>query len=108
MERFGPPPSGQSTGGSGPPWSYALFRTATDGFRLHRSLRVQGLPHALCPTPRHLAASCGLALRFASDLEGEVRRSADALSVPVDLVCEERPLREGPCGGLGASGDERT
>ena len=38
----------------------------------------------------------------------ELQRFADALSVPVDLVCEGRPLREGPCGGLGASGDERT
>ena len=89
-------------------WSYALFRTATDGFRLHRSLRAQGVDHALCPTPRRLAASCGVALRFAREDEPRVQRSADAQAVPVDLVNEDRPLLEGPCGGACAPPKERT
>ena len=70
---------------------------------------VQAVTHAnTIDTPRRLAASCGVALRFAREDEPQVQRSADALAVPVDLVNEDRPLLEGPCGGACAPPKERT
>lgn len=69
-------------------FSYALFKTATDGMILHRHLRNLGLRDDICPTPRHLADSCGISLRFDSLLADAVREAAASLAIPIELVVQ--------------------
>jgi hypothetical protein len=71
-------------------FAYALFKTATDGMILHRHLRNLGLRDDICPTPRHLADSCGISLRFDSLLADAVREAAASLAIPIELV-EQQP-----------------
>lgn len=73
------------------PWAYALFATASDGMRLSRTLRAEGVDHAVCPTPRHLAASCGIALRFLPDLRETVEAAAAAHAVSL-VVVQDPPM----------------
>jgi hypothetical protein len=70
-------------------FAYALFKTATDGMILHRHLRVLGLRDEICPTPRHLADSCGIALRFDAVQSEVVREAAASLAIPVELVVQQ-------------------
>ena len=72
------------------PWVYALFVTASDGMRLAAELKRRGTTCTLCPTPRHLSRSCGLALRFAPEDEAAVRAAASSVAV------EARYVREAP------------
>lgn len=69
-------------------FAYALFKTATDGMLLHRRLRSLGLRDDICPTPRHLADSCGISLRFDALQAEVVREAAESLAIPVELVVE--------------------
>jgi hypothetical protein len=69
-------------------FAYALFKTATDGMILHRHLRDLGLNDEICPTPRHLADSCGISLRFDALNADAVREAAKNLSIPIELVVQ--------------------
>jgi hypothetical protein len=53
---------------------------------LRRILRERGLPCQVCPTPRDLDDSCGIALRFDPDRIGEVEAEARGADVPVRIV----------------------
>ncbi|HOV29055.1 MAG TPA: DUF3343 domain-containing protein [Synergistales bacterium] len=69
-------------------FAYALFKTATDGMILHRRLRELGVKDDICPTPRHLADSCGISLRFDAIAAGAVREEAGRLGIPIELVVQ--------------------
>lgn len=70
-------------------FAYALFKTATDGMILHSRLKALGLKDDICPTPRHLADSCGISLRFDALQVDAVREAAASLSIPVELVVQK-------------------
>jgi len=70
-------------------FAYALFKTATDGMILHRRLRSLGLRDDICPTPRHLADSCGISLRFDVLHADAVMTEAARLGIPIDLVVQQ-------------------
>ena len=70
-------------------FAYALFKTSTDGLILHRRLRSLGVLDDICPTPRHLADSCGISLRFDSLQADAVREAAASLAIPVELVVQQ-------------------
>ncbi len=76
-------------------WVYALFETTSDGMRLSGALRRLDVGHSLCPTPRHLSKSCGLALRFPSIEEEAVREAARSVSVNASFVRERTPKEAG-------------
>jgi len=58
--------------------------------RLSKVLREQGVGHSIRPTPRHLARSCGIALRFDPALRETVTAAAAAAVVAVTVV-EDTP-----------------
>jgi hypothetical protein len=68
---------------------YALFVTASDGKRLAAELKRRGTTCTLCPTPRHLSRSCGLALRFSPEDEAAVRAAASSVAVEARYVREK-------------------
>ena len=59
--------------------------------RLSKVLREQGVGHNICPTPRHLARSCGIALRFDPALRETVTAAAAAAAVVAVTVVEDTP-----------------
>ena len=70
--------------------AYALFESHTDGMRLHAALKKAGVPHDICPTPRDLDASCGIALRFDAECSGIVEDIARECPVPLRIVRRNR------------------
>lgn len=70
-------------------FAYALFRTSTEGMILHRRLRSLGVRDDICPTPRHLADSCGISLRFDVLQAEAVREAAEGLAIPIELVVQQ-------------------
>jgi hypothetical protein len=82
---------------------YAVFGSHTDGMRFHESLVRAGIPHDICPTPRDLDASCGIALRFHADVAGAVERIANECPVPVRVLRRSRMTNtDGGDAGKGA------
>ncbi len=69
-----------------PERAYALFESHTDGMRLHAALRKAGVPHEICPTPRDLDESCGIALRFDAERSAVVEGISRECPVPVRIV----------------------
>lgn len=59
-------------------------------------------PHALIPTPRAIAAGCGMALRFEAEDDARARRAVEAARIPPDLYGLYREERHG--GASGAKG----
>ena len=83
--------------------AYALFESHTDGMRLHAALTKAGVPHDICPTPRDLDASCGIALRFDAERSGAVEDYARECPVPVRIVRRNRRMdKDGGDAGKGA------
>ena len=69
-----------------PERAYALFESHTDGMRLHAALNEAGVTHDICPTPRDLDASCGIALRFDAERSAVVEGISRECPVPVRIV----------------------
>ncbi len=86
-----------------PERAYVLFESHTDGMRLHAALNEAGIPHDICPTPRDLDASCGIALRFDAERSGVVEDVARGCPVPVRIVSRNRMTNtDGGDAGKGA------
>ncbi len=86
-----------------PERAYALFESHTDGMRLHAALKGAGVPHDICPTPRDLDASCGIALRFDAERSGAVEESARECRIPVRVLRRNRTTNtDGGDAGKGA------
>jgi hypothetical protein len=69
--------------------AYVLFETPTDGMRLRGLMKERRIDCQICPTPRDLADSCGIALRFSPDRRGEVEALAEGGHIPIRIVRRE-------------------
>ncbi|ACZ18490.1 DUF3343 domain-containing protein [Thermanaerovibrio acidaminovorans] len=67
-------------------WVYCLFESASEGMMLHRRLREVGLEHHICPSPRHLTESCGIALKMSGELVERALEAASELKLRVRVV----------------------
>jgi hypothetical protein len=55
---------------------------------LHKRLKELGVPHHICPSPRHLTESCGIALKFPDDALEAVKCSAEDLKISVKVISD--------------------
>lgn len=53
---------------------------------LHKRLKELGVPHHICPSPRHLTESCGIALKFHEGELGVLVRSAREINVAIKVI----------------------
>ncbi|MCX7827983.1 MAG: DUF3343 domain-containing protein [Thermanaerothrix sp.] len=68
---------------------YCLFEGASEGMMLHKRLRELMVPHHVCPSPRHLTESCGIALKFDEAYLEQVALKAEELSLKVAVISED-------------------
>ncbi len=65
---------------------YILFFDHTDGMRMYRYLKGQGLAVRISPAPRAVSVCCGMSL-LAGDAEIKaVRREAEASGIAYDRI----------------------
>lgn len=54
-----------------------LFNSTSHAIRAQRLLRENGFKIKVIPTPRKYSSNCGIAIKFAKEIEGEVITSIE-------------------------------
>jgi len=79
----------------------AIFHSVHKVMKAEKLLKLARVEILLIPVPRELSSDCGLAIRFAEAVEGQVLAVLDEAGLPpVELFrkVEGRYLPHGPCG----------
>lgn len=69
---------------------FLSFYTTTHSMRAETEAKRQGIAVTMIPTPRGVAGSCSLSLRFdGEEPEAEGRRFFEQMQVPCSLFCQD-------------------
>ncbi|HWQ30416.1 MAG TPA: DUF3343 domain-containing protein [Negativicutes bacterium] len=56
---------------------YILFPNVTEGLKLEKLLKAEGIRYIIVPTPRELSKCCGVSIKYEYGDEGAIKQLAE-------------------------------
>ncbi len=63
---------------------YILFPNVTEGLKLEKLLKAEGIGYTIVPTPRELSKCCGISIKYAYEDEAVIKLLTEKHGVGVE------------------------
>ena len=61
-----------------PQYFVMIFKAVSYALKAEKILKQAALPHKLIPVPRQISSDCGICLRFAPELRGDIESALES------------------------------